>query len=99
MVYYNWYHDLLTNFPNLNPEAWTGNPSVALDIAEKYTTVIVGYGVEVTFTFAEQALKNLIQARSNAESSNSGVSIFGCIYNNDSKQKFFLVLAVVMSAF
>jgi len=47
--------------------------------------VLVGYGIELTFTPSSQAIQKLVQAKSDAESRNSSVSIFGCIYNSNSK--------------
>lgn len=58
------------------------DPSVRKDILEQFTKVLLAYGVEISFKLSKSAFDIVNQVRTTTSSSNSSLSIFGCIYEN-----------------
>ncbi|KAI1611777.1 hypothetical protein EDD36DRAFT_465637 [Exophiala viscosa] len=89
-----WGHQVL----DINYGAWyNGNPaatfkdlyasaddSVKKNILEQFKKVLFAYGVEITFKLSKSAWDTVHQVRTDTSTSNNSMSIFGCIYSNDS---------------
>ena len=74
----------MRTFPTLIPNATT-QPNIKGDVLQEWSTVIMGYGVEVSFTLNDSAFRRVQDAVKTATSRNGGFSIFGSIYNGGSK--------------
>ena len=74
-------------FPTLNA-AGKADPNVKANLLQQFVTVLMAYGVEISFTLTQSAYQLVAEAKSSASSSNGGLSIFGSIYNNGGKLSF-----------
>jgi hypothetical protein len=63
----------------------TAPASVSEDVAQQVSSVIMGYGIETTFTLQSDAYQAVTGAISSAKSSGGSISIFGSLYGSSGK--------------
>jgi hypothetical protein len=68
------------------PELVDSAPNTtAINVKQQITSVVLGYGIQVTFTLTDTAYNYFNEAVNSAQSSSGYISIFGFLYGDGGK--------------
>jgi hypothetical protein len=68
------------------PELVASAPNTtAINVKQQITSVVLGYGIQVTFTLTDTAYNYFNEAVNSAQSSSGYISIFGFLYGDGGK--------------
>ncbi len=73
----------------------SATPEVTTDVKQQITSVVMGYGIETTFTLVDEAYAALTEAISSAKSTGSSLSIFGALYGTSGMSPKFYVPGLI----
>jgi len=63
----------------------TAPANTSADVSQQITSVVLGYGIQVTFYLTNTAYSAFTEALSSAQSSSGSISIFGFLYGSGGK--------------